>query len=88
MWLVIFNTCYAEIAAHELDQFKDNYELIPGESPQWFNQQYMPWNMMLMEEILADCTSGELAEMVKIPTLSHRKKGEGGQKRWDRFSFN
>ena len=28
-------TCYAELKAHELDQFKDEYELKPGESPQW-----------------------------------------------------
>ncbi len=66
-------TCYAELKAHELDQFKDDYELKPGESPQWLSAVHtMEYDVSGGD--LVDCTSGKLAEMVKAQPLAIEKK--------------
>jgi hypothetical protein len=66
-------TCYAELKAHELDQFKDDYELKPGESPQWLSAVHtMEYDVSGGD--LVDCTSGKLAEMVKTQPLAIEKK--------------
>jgi hypothetical protein len=67
-------TCYAELKAHEVDQFKDDYDgLKPGEEPQWLSAVHtMEYDVSGGD--LVDCTSGELAEMVKSQPLAIEKK--------------
>ncbi len=66
-------TCYAELKAHELDQFKDDYELKPKESPQWLSAVHtIEYDVSGGD--LVDCTSGKLAEMVKTQPLAIEKK--------------
>ena len=67
-------TCYAELKAHEVDQFKDDYDgLKPGETPQWLSAVHtMEYDVSGGDFV--DCTSGELAEMVKSQPLAIEKK--------------
>ena len=67
-------TCYAELKAHEVDQFKDDYDgLKPGETPQWLSAVHtMEYDVSGGD--LVDCTSGKLAEMVKSQPLAIEKK--------------
>lgn len=67
-------TSYAELKAHEVDQFKDDYDkLKPGESPQWLSAVHtMEYDVSGGD--FADCTSGKLAEMVKSQPLAIEKK--------------
>jgi len=66
-------TCYAEIAAHEDDQFKDDYALKPGETPQ---------KQSALETIeyevsggdLVDCTAGELKNLAHTQPKAIEKK--------------
>lgn len=66
-------TCYAELKAHEVDQFKDDYELKPGESPEWLSAVHtIEYDVSGGD--LVDCTSGKLAELVKTQPLAIEKK--------------
>jgi hypothetical protein len=66
-------TCYAEIAAHEDDQFKEDYKLKPGETPQ---------KQSALETIeyevsggdLVDCTTGELKNLATTAPKTIEKK--------------
>lgn len=63
------NTCYAEIAAHELDQFKDKDNKDPK-----FQSAVHAIEYDVNGGDLADCTTGELAKMVKSQPLAIEKK--------------
>ena len=62
-------TCYAEIAAHEVDQFKDKDNKDPK-----FQSAVHAIEYDVNGGDLADCTTGELAKMVKSDPLAIEKK--------------
>lgn len=62
-------TCYAEIKAHELDQFKDKDNKNPKLQSAVHTIEYD-----VSGGDLVDCTSGKLAEMVKTQPLAIEKK--------------
>ena len=66
-------TSYAEIAAHEGDQFKPGYKLNPGQIPQKQSAVHAI-EYAVNGGDLADCTGGELAKMVKSQPLAIEKK--------------
>jgi hypothetical protein len=67
-------TCYAELKAHEVDQFKDDYDkLKPGEKPQWLSAVHTIEYDVSGGDFV-DCTGGELAKIVKDDPKSIEKK--------------
>jgi hypothetical protein len=66
-------TCYAEIAAHEDDQYKKDYKLSPGQIRQKQSAVHaIEYDVNGGD--LADCTTGELAKMVTYQPLAIEKK--------------
>lgn len=63
------NTCYAEIKAHEFDQFKDKDNKKPEAQSAVHTIEYA-----VNGGDLVDCTDGELAKMVKSNPLAIEKK--------------